>query len=258
MSFATLEVADSLFDENTAIDDAGALMTFAQATVTRSTFRKNKAGNDAGAIMSIAELTVENCTFSENEAGTAAPGTGTGGAIKSFDVLNLTASTLTANRAGLAGGGLHTDVDVAQSVQLEGNLVAGNPPDDCGVQAGMPAIHSLGHNLDGDGSCLPTPATGDQTNATPGLGPLSISLTPFNSFLTIVQRNRNRTTAARSFRRLQRFNDRALRSQRATISGRRDGAGPNPVDQACNGPGRSIVTTPLTTTEFTPSQAALR
>ena len=173
MSFATLEVTDSVFEENTAIDDAGALMTFAQATVTRSTFHKNMAGNDAGAIMNIAELTVENCTFSDNEAGTAAPGTGTGGAIKSFDALSLTASTLTANRAGLAGGGLHTDVDVPQSVQLEGNIVAGNLPDDCGVQVGTPPIHSLGHNLDGDGSCLPTPATGDQTNATPGLGPLA-------------------------------------------------------------------------------------
>jgi CSLREA domain-containing protein len=173
MSFATLEVADSVFEENTAIDDAGALMTFAQATVTRSTFHHNTAGNDAGAIMNFAELTVENCTFSDNEAGTAAPGTGTGGAIKSFDALTLTASTFTANRAGLAGGGLHTDVDVAQSVQLEGNIVAGNLPGDCGVQAGTPAIHSLGHNLDGDGSCLPTPATGDQTNPTPGLGPLA-------------------------------------------------------------------------------------
>src|SRR5262249_40071359 len=163
MSFATLEVADSVFEENTAIDDAGALMSFAQATVRRSTFHKNRAGNDAGAIMNLAELTVENCTFSDNEAGTAAPGTGTGGAIKSFPALNLTASTLTANRAGLAGGGLDTDVNVAQPVQLEGNLVAGNLPDDCGVQAGSQRIQSLGHNLDGDGSCLPTPATGDQT-----------------------------------------------------------------------------------------------
>ena len=173
MSFATLEVVHSVFEENTAIDDAGAVMTFAEATVRRSTFRHNTAANDAGAIMSIANLTVENCTFSDNEAGTAAPGTGKGGAILAFDVLNLRASTLTANHAGLSGGGLHTDVDVAQSVQLEGDLVAGNMPNDCSVQAGTPAIHTLGHNLDGDGSCLPIPATGDQTSATPGLGPLA-------------------------------------------------------------------------------------
>jgi hypothetical protein len=123
--------------------------------------------------MNLAELTVENCTFSDNEAGTAAPGTGTGGAIKAFDVLDLTASTLTDNRAGLAGGGLHADVNAAEPVRLEGNIVAGNQPDDCGVQATSEPIQSLGHNLDGDGSCLPTPAPGDQTSATPGLGPLA-------------------------------------------------------------------------------------
>ena len=76
-------------------------MSFTQATVRRSTFRHNVAASDAGAIMNLAELIVENCTFSDNEAGNAGSSTGTGGAIKAFDMLDLTASTLTANRAGL-------------------------------------------------------------------------------------------------------------------------------------------------------------
>jgi hypothetical protein len=110
--------------------------------------------------------------------------TGWGGGIdnRGGGDVTIVNSTITRNHAIKGGGGLATGQGYAPvseqvalgRVTLLNTIIAGNTSDagtlDCHVKDQV--IASLGHNLDGDGSCFLT-AQGDRPKTNPRLGPLA-------------------------------------------------------------------------------------
>jgi len=219
LNYAPLTVRNSLFFENNTSDDGGALRAYGPATITDTTFRDNSSFDSGGAIVATEALTLErvtfdgnraagnggalrlfapatvtNCTFSGNQAGALFPAggqvapsaafVGAGGAVHAAAPVRLVHSTLTANSASDAGGGVFNAVRALMvmggepgptAVELAATIVAANTPDDCADDPfGTPptAQASDGYVLDSDGSCV-RGATGDVTAADPGLAALA-------------------------------------------------------------------------------------
>ncbi len=107
VSGGTVDIHDSLFADNTAVDRAGAArFLFTVATIERTTFRSNESLDDwGGAIHSSgSEVTIDDSTFYNNRAD------GWSGAIHNEDfrrrdaVMTITGSTLSGNSADRGGG----------------------------------------------------------------------------------------------------------------------------------------------------------
>jgi predicted outer membrane repeat protein len=164
---STLTITNSTVSGNRAFQLGGGIYSlFGTLIVTSSTFSDNQAGFGGG-IRSQGTLTITSSTFSGNSAATG------GGIRHGAGPFTITSSTITANRAGSASGGAGIAL-VFTSLQVRGTIVAGNTnvlglAIDCELE--VATITSLGHNLDGDGSCF-TGGT-DLVNTNPRLGPLA-------------------------------------------------------------------------------------
>jgi hypothetical protein len=151
----------------------GGLIAGSDVEVVESTLTDNEASTGGGIAQLGGSLRVEQSTVSGNRALI-----GAGGGI---DVvaggLAVLWSTVTANTATAVAGGLR----VSGSATLGSTIVGGNTPADCG---GGGTLVSVGHNLQGDGSCTLGAPT-DQTSAALGLGPLAANggLTPTHALL---------------------------------------------------------------------------
>ena len=146
----------------------GGIFASGTLTVTDSTIANNIAGEGGGLTVHLAQsVQIVNTTISSNRA------TSVGGGIFNWSAASanyrVVNSTVTGNiaRGGSTGG--------VVGFEIVNSIVAGNdqpfndlfgPAFDCGT------VHSLGHNIDGDGSCGLS-AEGDQPNTNPLLGPLS-------------------------------------------------------------------------------------
>lgn len=123
-------------------------------TISDSTIANNAAGLRGGGILNGGLLSITNSTISGNSATN-------GGGIYNYllsgignpppSEATLTHVTITDNAAD-NGAGLRREGGL---VNLIGTLIAGNDGDDCTQATIFPGleIDSLGHNLDGDGSC---------------------------------------------------------------------------------------------------------
>jgi predicted outer membrane repeat protein len=190
-AFGTLELSDSEVVGNEATIDGGAILNLGRATIRRTTVAGNRAGSQGGGIHSSKALTaVVDSTIADNEAAL-------GGGVATFVAgqLRVEQTTISGNRATgpLGGGGILVDHPVTvlwstvtgnHALAGEGgglllagpgaavvgsSIVALNTPGDC---AGTGPLTSLGHNLQGDGSCSLALST-DRTDPDPGLGPLA-------------------------------------------------------------------------------------
>jgi predicted outer membrane repeat protein len=195
----SLRLVRSTVQSNDAATGAGLLVrNGAQAIVEDSVVKGNAAGVQGGGIYSEGQLTIRATTVSGNSALVAA-------GLFNLGRMTLTNSTVSGNVAAGTGGGIFTGSDAASSLTvlnstitrnvaitggginfvsgtltvqnstfvtgvftLQNSIVAENTARDC---AGVPV--SLGTNIDGDGSCLPSPALGDQPNTAPNLALLA-------------------------------------------------------------------------------------
>jgi hypothetical protein len=187
----TLELVDSEVLDNVGTNSGGGILNLGLLTVRRSTVSGNRTDGAGGGIHSSKAVTsIIDSTLTDNEAAT-------GGGAASFVAgeLRVEQSTVSGNRATgpLGGGGVRADgrvtvlwstvtgntalagpgggllvVDPAPVV-VGSSIVAQNAPDDC---SGTPAPTSLGHNVQGDGSCQLGHPT-DIASPDPGLGPLA-------------------------------------------------------------------------------------
>jgi Chlamydia polymorphic membrane protein (Chlamydia_PMP) repeat len=94
----TLNVTDSSFFSNSAIQWGGVIHNGGSLTLDRSTFSGNQAGYEGGVIFTFGSLRVSNSTFTDNIAGDGGVIHGNGGTV------NVINSTLAGNRATAAGG----------------------------------------------------------------------------------------------------------------------------------------------------------
>lgn len=148
----TLSVVDAVFvrDVGQAVGGlGGGIYNIGSATLDRVTFHKGQALFGCGGgvyIGSGGTLSALNTTFFKNGArhGRGAAVCNEGGA---FFCSNC---TIARNRATSAGGGI---LNVGGSVDLRNTILAGNTVTLSGTGNCNGAIHSLGHNLDDDGSC---------------------------------------------------------------------------------------------------------
>jgi hypothetical protein len=176
-SFGTLTVTHCIIADNATTADGfgGGISTgFGMATITNTLVTGNSATNGAG-IVSFGTTLLDSSTVSDNTATVPGPitfggglyvNTGTttvinstisgnstldvGGGIINFGTLNLTSTTVSDNSAGsvvLGGGGLY---NLGNSPTLRNTIIAANTaPRSPDVGA---TVHSLGHNLIGDGT----------------------------------------------------------------------------------------------------------
>jgi predicted outer membrane repeat protein len=198
-SFANLTVDASVFDNNSANADGGAIAAFGSTNVINSTFSNNTALGAAalggaiyfqsagGAVIITESALFNNSAFAGGAvyildgpvtllrnvtiSGNSARHNGGGLAIAetvpaTFDLNNV---TVTNNQAPIGGG-----IDVSSgSVVLRNTIVAGNT-----ASAGSPdcsgSMTSQGHNLFGSTTgCTIASGAGDVMNASPLLGPLA-------------------------------------------------------------------------------------
>jgi hypothetical protein len=176
--FATLTVANSIITGNktrginfpggggsggsgAGIFNSGGTVTLINSTVNGNTTFDAAALGQGGGLANIhGSMTIINSTVSGNIAAR-------GGGIMNFIVgtLNVTNSTIANNSARLTGDGIHHGGD---AVNIINTIIAnGHSRDDCFGGD----YTSLGHNLDGDGSCGLTDPT-DIPSTSPLLGPL--------------------------------------------------------------------------------------
>lgn len=123
-------------------------------TIAGSTIANNSAGLRGGGILNIGILSITNSTISGNSAlngGGIYNYRDSGTAFPPPSEATLTHVTIT-NNVSDNGAGLRREGGL---VKLTGTLIAGNSGVDCTQAAVFPGleIDSLGHNLDGDGSC---------------------------------------------------------------------------------------------------------
>jgi predicted outer membrane repeat protein len=159
---AVLDMIDSTLSGNTA-RNGGALYNFNGGMLLRdSTFSDNRATYQGGAVfIEDGGALLNNTTLSGNVA------VDRGGALNvSNGGLQVIHSTITRNSA-IEGGGIFNSMS---GIDLFHSLVA---QQDSGGDCAGNAIASGNYNLDSDGSCLVSPATGDLAGVDPLLGPLA-------------------------------------------------------------------------------------
>jgi large repetitive protein len=163
----TLTLTQSTVRDNAGANAGGGIYNFsATLTVIRSTISGNTAFNGGGIINVFGTVSVNNSTISGNTANVA------GGGIHNDGTFTIEYSTISNNSANFstaafAGGGIENGS--GNTLNISNSIVADNPNGGDCATAGLGT--SLGHNLDGDGTCGFS-ATGDQSAATALLGPL--------------------------------------------------------------------------------------
>jgi CSLREA domain-containing protein len=192
----TLAVSRCTISGNRAVNRGGGIMNAGTATIEDSTITANVAIRGGG-VANMGTLTVRNSTVSANAASPdvtfmgSLSGVGAGmvhlggnATLEHVTVANNVIETgfsagfnlggLLGTGAGLGGGNDTSTIGYT----IRDTIVAGNtgPEVADGVNGmngdcGAPAPSSLGHNIDGDGTCMLT-GTGDQPATDPGLGPL--------------------------------------------------------------------------------------
>ena len=163
----TLSLTNSTIGDNTAINGGGIFSETGALTMTGTTVRGNTSRYGGGINnQNGATLTVTNSTFSSNN------GSQRGGGIYNGinATLTVTNSTFSGNSAATNGGGIYRN---SGTVQLINTIISGNTASVSGTDCEGSLI-SLGHNLIGDTTdCGFVPATADQVNVNPLLGPLA-------------------------------------------------------------------------------------
>ena len=158
-NFGTLGVTDTAFSGGDSVTGGG-IHNEAGGTVEvgGSTFSGNSAILEGGGVSNFGgTLGVTNSTFSGNRSGEG------GGGIFSSGDLEVTNSTLHGNEAFFGGGGVHNSRGTAT---LRNAVVADNAGSNCGGP-----ITDGGYNVDDDGTCGLTLATGSLPNTDPLLDP---------------------------------------------------------------------------------------
>lgn len=155
-----LNIQNGLFPAN--INGGGGIYVGSKATasITNSTFAGNAAPAASGGAVLVdgASVYIANSTFGGNSAFN-------GGALTLADgTVTVVNSTFSANSANYYGG-----LFVANGTLMISNSIVAQQTkgDDCFAYYGV--ITSLGHNIDGDGSCLKSPQAGDLPSTDPKL-----------------------------------------------------------------------------------------
>jgi len=180
-NFGTLTVRNSILSGNAATNHGGGIYNAGTLTVSSSTLSGNRAHVGGGGILNFGALIVSNSTLSGNSA-VGDTGSVGGGIYNRSDTrpVTLINVTLTANRAGIRGGGLvvFTGAPVVHNTLIAGNLrgATGATHDDV-----FGALNAGGdYNLIGDGTGmrgLSNGVNGNQVGSAdnpiePQLGPL--------------------------------------------------------------------------------------
>jgi hypothetical protein len=159
-----VEVENSTFSINHASDGGGGgIFNSGALSVTSSTFSANDSDVTAGGIENQdGTLTVTNSTFWANNA------TQAGGAIlNSVGMLDVTNSTFSGNSSGEGAGGIHSRF--GDTATLRSTILADNAGGNC-----LGLITDGGYNIDEDGTCGFTQATGSLPNTNPLLDPAGL------------------------------------------------------------------------------------
>jgi predicted outer membrane repeat protein len=167
----SMEIEDSTIRGNSAYS-AGGISNRKDATIVKSTISDNVATVwYGGGIFNdvLVSLSISNSTISGNQALAFQ-----GGGIFNFGAASLTNATITANRAGAAGGIDHQGSSLTAVNSIIADNTASVAPN-CGGN-----ITSLGHNLSSDSACQ-FDKTGDLQNTDPLLGPLADNGGPTNT-----------------------------------------------------------------------------
>ena len=138
----------------------GGISNIGTLTLNSSTVNGN-AGSNGGAIFNRGTADLTNSTVSGNTAGGPSRA---GGGINNNPggFLTLNNSTVSGNTAEFGGGIINSE-----TLTLTNSIIASSSGDDCyGI------VTSFGHNLDSDGTCSLSVASGDLPNTDPLLGPL--------------------------------------------------------------------------------------
>ncbi len=170
----SVTIHSSSFMSNTAADGGALYNTSGGMDVADSLLQANRAGNYGGALLAGGgAVTVTNVTITQNQAVRGGGLFGMGSAV--ISVLN---STIYTNTAPTAGGVWNDTAAPAANVALKNSIVANNDAVIGGGAPGLncdgPAMHSLGHNLVSDMSCI-APIEGDLTGVAPKLGELALN-----------------------------------------------------------------------------------
>jgi cell division protein FtsB len=167
-------ISDNLAEDNGGgipngggISNVGISLVLNDTTVSNNT-ATSKGGGIANGVTSHCAVELINSTISGNHAVS-------GGGIWNSPTgeVTLRNCTVAYNQANREGGGIS---NVGGTVALQNTIIAANSPGDC-VTTEEGVLSSLGHNLDGDGSCNLT-AVGDLPHADPRLGPLQDNFGP--------------------------------------------------------------------------------
>ena len=162
-----LSITDSWFLSNQASSEGGAIRAESQADITGSLFELNTASKDGGALWLRQASTISNTTFYQNV--TSESGGGVYVQHGSADVA-IDSSTFVGNTAALQGGGLGHDS--SGTVSIKNTLFADNVASGT-TQSVDGTVDSLGFNL-----LMVTPAAGfnslasDIVGVDPDVGPL--------------------------------------------------------------------------------------
>ncbi len=116
VSFAFLNVVDSVFLDNAASETGGAIYALKAVSVTTSQFENNSAVGNGGALYAHLTLLVTGTTFTSNTAGT------NGGAVLARIAVTATNNEFRANTATAGNGGAWA----AQSAWVSGTTFADN------------------------------------------------------------------------------------------------------------------------------------
>ena len=119
----SITIIDSIFAENTADGDGGAISAFNDVTVNSSTFTGNVSGCVGGAISAGNDVTVNSSTFTSNVSGCE------GGAIYADDDVTVSSSVFTRNVANDYGGA----IDLYGDLVVSGSTFRGNEAGDGGA-----------------------------------------------------------------------------------------------------------------------------
>jgi len=218
-NYGSTSISDSKFTGNTAGINGGGVDTTVNLTVTNSAFISNTAGFRGGGVNNyVGTLTIGNSSFSRNAAGMYGGGVSndagpasisgstfndnhapSGGGVENSGTLNMTNSTLSANRAiasggtitatggglywvggsiGLLnttlvsntattqGGNIYAGGAINSSITLKNTLIAFGSPNNCDAH-----ILSQGYNLESADTCGLS-ASGDKINLDPRVGAL--------------------------------------------------------------------------------------
>jgi hypothetical protein len=163
----TLEVTNSTFFGNTATG-GGAIENAGGGTlkVTNSTFSGNRA-TTGGAIENAGTLEVTNSTFFGNTA--TGGGAIRNGGVGTVEVINSTFSGNTATSGGALLNGESSSMTLGNTI-VANSTFGGN----CSFEFGNP-ITDGGYNIDDDGTCGFTQATGSLPDTNPLLDPAGLA-----------------------------------------------------------------------------------